>query len=232
MNTRILAGPALVLLYQLAPVDIEPDPVGRYRLTFGYGAGQFEHRQLNCAGDVVSAAPVDFRSLGVQADAWPANALRLTGFGGLEGPGHEELFGGLQAAGEARYVGLGLGVSRSLYAVGDEQGTVYPSVYLRLGDLDGAHFRMDFWHPNPTFGATGVARLGIGFNQGRMSGASGFLGMSVGPYGDESHVGGLFGELYFPLAGGLDLLTAGSWRPSHSYADYGLALGARLNLSR
>jgi hypothetical protein len=228
----MLAGPMLLLLYQIAPVGAEPDSAGRLRLTLGYGTGQLEHRKLNCAGDVVSSSPVDFRSLGVRVDAWPGDMWRLTGFGGVEGPGFGDLFGGAQAAVEGRHAGFGLGVTQSRYAVAESGTTIYPSVYLRLGDLDRPHVRLDLWDPSPTFGTTGVVRLGIGVNQGHLRGASGFLGVSIGPYSDQSHVGGFFGELYFPVAGSLDVMTAGSFRPSQQYGDWGLALGARLHLGR
>lgn len=129
---------------------------------------------------------------------------------------------------EGRALGVGLGVVRSPF---EDVGPTMPSVYLRLGSRDGADFRGDFMSPTPILGTSGdVLRLGVGFNAGRRRGASGSLGYSAGPYADESHIGGVFGELSVPLAKPVDLWVAGSVRPAAEYGDYGVGGGVRLHL--
>jgi len=125
-----------------------------------------------------------------------------------------------------------VGVVRAAF-VEDFFGEVAPSAYLRLGNIDRAHFRADLLAPTPIAGTTGdILRVGVGFNAGRRRAVSGMLGLSVGPYSDESHVGGLFGEVYVPVAAQLDLMAAGSWRPSAELADYGIGVAARVHLVR
>lgn len=231
MRSNLLHAPLLLLLWQVAPVDVQPDSSGRYRVSLGYGGGQYEARQLNCAGDVVSARPVGFRSSGVHVEAWPATRLRLAGFGGvlaMEAGDYDGPYVGALIAAEAQHVGFGAGP----VLVSGTDGFVGPSLYLRLGSMDQPHVRFDALPPSPTFGATGWGRVGIGFNLGHRSGASGFAGFSVGPYSDESHVGGLFGETFVPLSQHLDVALRGAWRPSAEYADWGAALGVRYRAGR
>jgi hypothetical protein len=143
----------------------------------------------------------------------------LTQFGAASG------WGGVQAAIEGRVVGFGLGVARMPFE--DVSGAV-PSAYLRFGSRDRTHFRMDAFYPTTAVGTTGdVFRMGVGFNQGLRRGKRGFVGLGVGPYADESHVGGFFGELETPIASRIDLSLAGSWRPSASVFDGGVRAGLR-----
>jgi len=229
MRPTLLGGPLLILLWQVAPVQVQPDSTGRYRVSLGFGTGQFEERSLNCAGDVVSARPVDFRSGGAQLDVWPTDWVRVSAFGGaLSSPSGETFdfagpFGGAVVAVERRTVGIGAGVAQ----ISGDDGITAPSGYLRLGNIDLAHFRFDFLAPSPTFGTTGIIRMGVGFNQGHLRGLSGFLGLGVGLYSDESHTGGLFGEFSIPAGRQFDIALRGAWRPSYQYADWGTSIGGR-----
>src|SRR5262245_42298399 len=86
MRTKLLHGPLLLLLYQAVPVGAARDSVGRYRLTLGFGAGQWENQQFDCNGELVSARKVPFTSGGAQLDAWVSRDVRITGWGGGYSP--------------------------------------------------------------------------------------------------------------------------------------------------
>ena len=227
MRSGSATATLLLVVWQAAPIQVEPDSNGPYRVTFGYGGGQYESRELSCSGDVLSAQLVDFRSTGVQFDAWPDRRFRLTAFGGVhsDDADYDGPFGGVQIAAEGQKVGFGLGATRV-----PGQGPSGPSLYLRLGNIDRPHFRMDFLQPSPTLGTTGWARIGVGFNQGHLRGVGGFFGFGVGPYSDQSHVGGPFGEVLVPVGHRFDLAAWGSWRASEQFGDWGLGLGGRYSL--
>jgi hypothetical protein len=231
MRLASFKGPLLLFVWQTTPVSVRPDSAGRLQLAVGWGGGQFEQRTLGCSGEVLSADPVPFTAGGVQLDYRPADNARLSAFGGrLTQHGAASGWGGFQAAVEGRAIGLGLGVARMRFP--DIDGAV-PSGYLRFGSRDRTHFRIDVFHPTTAVGATGdVVRMGVGFNQGLRRGRRGFFGLSVGPYSDESHVGGFFGELETPVASRVDLSVAGAWRPSATVFDGGVRAGLRYHFGR
>ncbi len=230
MRFPLMTGPFMLLLWQTAPVSVQRDSVGTFQLAVGWGAGQFEDRDLSCSGDVIGAVPARFNGGGVQLDYRPSAELRVSGFGGvIEVGGTRSAWGGVQTAFEGRRGGVGFGLAHTPF----EDLDIVPSGYIRVGSRDGTHFRLDVFHPTPLVGATGdVVRIGAGFNQGLEHRTRGFFGFSVGPYSDESHVGGFFGELEVPVGARLDLSVGGSWRPSHQYFDGGLRGGVRYHLGR
>jgi hypothetical protein len=235
MRLSLLRGPMLLLLWQTAPVSFQQDSAGRVQIALGYGAGQFEQRDLSCAGDVLSANAVPFTARGAQIDAWPATAVRITAVGGALTSGEQTVgFGGFQVALEGPGAGIGLGAAALPWSALDQDlGRIMPSLYLRAGSRDGGHFRIDLAPPTPTPGATGdLLRMGIGVNQGLRHGVRGFFGVSVSPLFDESHVGGIFGELEFPVTRQLDLGLAGSWRSSETYDDAAARALVRYHLGR
>ncbi len=205
---RLLHGPVLLLLYQVAPLPVAPDSLGRYRITAAYGGGQWENAEFSCDGQLLSSTPVRYRSAGAQIDAWPQPDLRLTAFAGTttthvgatdgesadikdyEGP-----FGGAQLAYEGQRFGVGMGLT----SLSGTDGFTGPSLYLRIGDRDHAHFRFERLAPNPAFPTTGWARFGVGFNKGHLRGRSGFFGVAAGPEDYRGKVA-LAGELGFPIA--------------------------------
>jgi len=232
MSPRLLRGPLLLLLWQATAVGVQADSAGRYRLTVGVGAGQWEERSLGCSGEVLSADPLEYRYAGAQLDAWPSTNARLSlTAGALSYPDARTfpVVGGVVAAEWQRF-GLGAGVMTAEWA--DDPSGILPSLYLRAGNRDRLHFRVDVYAPSATMPTTDVGRIGLGFNQGLLRGAAGFVGLGIGPFSDESHLGGPFGEVAIPLSRGLDLSASASWRPSAQYADWGLSLGGRHSFGR
>lgn len=235
MRLSLFRGPLLLLLWQTAPVSVQRDSAGRVQVALGFGGGQFENRSLSCEGEVLSSAPAPFTVAGAQVDAWLADNARLSGFGGaLTSAGRTEAFGGVQVALEGRGAGIGIGVAAMPWsAIDPDYSSLYPSGYLRFGSRERAHFRLDLVHPTPTPGATGdVLRVGVGFNQGLLHTARWFVGYNAGPFSDESHVGGLFGEAEFPVSPRLDLGVGASWRPSESSTDASARALVRYHLGR
>jgi hypothetical protein len=238
-NPTLLRGPLLLLLYQVAPIPARHDSLGRYRLTVGAGAGQWENAEFSCEGDLLSTTPVRYRSGGAQIDAWLDPHLRLTGFGGTTKhtlgatqasdsaylnpyiESYDGAFGGVQVAYEGQRFGAGLGA----VSVSGPDGFVAPAPYLRIGNMDHAHFRFDALAPNPAFPTTGWGRVGVGFNKGHLRGRSGFLGLALGPIDYESKLA-LAGELGFPinrwLTGQVQGLAGGGNRIAQWNAGFGL----------
>lgn len=232
---RLLHGPLLLLLYQTAPLTARQDSVGRYRITVGYGGGQWENEQFGCQGELLSTTPVRYRSGGAQLDAWPDPHLRLTAFGGTTaqtlgatiGDGccvedYHGPFGGAQLAYEGQRFGAGIGVTR----VSGVDGFTAAAPYLRIGNMDKAHFRLDALAPNPSFPTVAWARLGIGFHTGHLRGTGGFLGLGFGPvdYNDKAV---FIGELGFPIARRLAGQVQGLVGPGERAGQWSTAFGVR-----
>ncbi len=237
MKTALLTGPVLLLVYQTAPIHVAPDSSGRYRLSFGYGEGQYEMQHFNCAGELTGVDAMPFRTTGVQMDAWPSDRVRLSGFGGsiTEG-GRARGYGGLVLALEQQSWGVGGGgVRMGGRTTHGGSGVTYPSGYLRFGNIDRLHFRTDMLAPSPVYPSAGVMRLGLGYNQGRLDGVGAFLGLSVAgtdPEPDGEVGTGPFGELRVPVAGGFGLLLQGAWRPSRQFPDWGLGVAGSYEFGR
>lgn len=124
MNTlRLGYGPLLLLLYQAAPVNVQQDSLGRYRIAVGYATGQWENEEFGCDGQLLSATPVRHHSAGVQVDVWPDDRVRVSAFGGTAsqsvgvtqsadsqyGPGFVEPFAGAYGGVQLAYEGQKLG---------------------------------------------------------------------------------------------------------------------------
>jgi hypothetical protein len=247
MSSRLFLGPLLLLVWQVAPVTAVPDSSGRYRITLGYGGGQLEYRRLDCSGNVVAADPSAFSFGAVELEAWPDDRLRVTGAAALirTSPGEASAFdvhvttmlAGTLLAYEGGVAGIGLGISnmgRWFEAAGGEVDNTpaLPAFYLRLGSRAGAHYRLDVLTPTAFVPVSGVVRTGLGWGRGRERRASGFAGVSFGPAADEAYPVGGFLELGIPITGRVDAMAAGVFRPSHTFTDWGLVVGGRINLGR
>src|SRR5262245_16283520 len=211
-NLRLGYGPLLLLLYQAAPVSVQQDSLGRYRVSAGFATGQWENEEFSCDGQLLSATPVRHRSAGVQLDAWPDNHVRLTAFGGKASqslgatsstdpqyyPFVEPLAGpyaGAQLAYEGQKFGFGLGITK----ISGTEESPFPAIYIRAGNIDKRHLRMDAFTPNPALPSVAWGRIGIGVNGGHVRGAGGFIGLGLGPP-DYNTKAALLGELRFPVA--------------------------------
>ena len=213
MNTlRLGYGPLLLLLYQAAPVSVQQDSLGRYRIGVGYATGQWENEEFGCDGQLLSGTPVHHRSVGVQIEAWPDDHLRLTAFGGTTsqtlgatqfadsqyGAPFVEPFGGnyggVQLAYEGQKLGLGVGATH----LPTSEGSLWFAPYLRIGNMDHAHFRLDVMTPNPALPSVSWARVGVGINNGHLRRTGGFLGLGFGPF-DYNNKAAFLGELHFPI---------------------------------
>ena len=232
MRFHTLRGPFLLVLWQAAPIGVQEDESGRYRLTLGFGGGQFEDRSLNCAGEVVDARPVPFRAAGASFEAWPTGNLHVTFHGTglwLDESNRSTLLGGALIGYEGGKAGVGLGYARALV---EGTPTHAPSMYLNLGSREGLHFRTDFYHPSATFATAGQWRMGLGHNRSYSRKWSGYLGLSLGPYADESHVVGFFGQGRIPVVGRFDLQLGARYTPSYEFTDWGLGAGASVALGK
>ena len=244
-NLTLLRGPLLLLLYQTAPVGVQQDSLGRYRLTFGAAGGQWENAEFSCDGSLLSSTPVGYRSAGIQLDQWAAPHVRLTAFGGATGQtvgvtdandpnssapyieSFEGAFGGVQVAYEGQRFGAGLGVTR----VPGANGFVAPATYLRIGNMDRAHFRMEGLGPNPAFPTSGWGRVGVGFNKGHLRGTSGFVGLATGPVDYESKLA-FAAELGVPLNGRLSGQLQGLLGPGQRVMQWNAGFGLRYDFGR
>lgn len=209
-SLKLAYGPMLLLLYQAAPITVERDSLGPYRITLGYSTGQWENESFDCNGSFVSATPVEFQSAGAELEAWPEPNVRVTAFGGRArlragqtggdttyGDYVEDYsggFGGALLAVEGRYVGVGLGVTR----VEGSDGFTGVAPYLRIGDIDRGHLRMEGLGPSAVFPAGGWARIGAGYNEGHRRGMGGFAGIGIGPVEYSSKIA-FIGDLRVPL---------------------------------
>ena len=232
MRLGLLRGPLLIALYQAAPLSVGQDSLGRYRLSVGYGVAGFEKDQFDCDGNLTSASRVGWRAGGCQVDVWPGPRFRMTGFASAvhsDDLDYEGTALGAMGAVEGRYVGFGLGGATVPGRFGGLSGR---AVYVRFGNIDRVHFRFDALAPSSTFGTTGFGRIGIGFNQGHLRGASGFVGLSGCPYCDQKINVGLFGDFTIPAGRSLDLVLRGRFGPGQRLGEWGTGFGARYNFGR
>ena len=211
MQLNILRGPLLLLVWQVAPVEVQPDSNGRYRVSFGYGRGQYEARQLNCAGNVVSARPVGFQASGAQVDAWPTTRIRFSAFGGvlsMDRGRYDGPFGGLLIAAEGQHVGIGAG---PVHVSGSDSFTG-PSLYLRLGNIDRPHFRFDVLPPSPTFGTTGYTHKRTFLLYDRRTESVWYPLES----GEMNAIGGELAGRALPFLGEPSRVSLAEWRREHA----------------
>ncbi len=226
MRPTLLSGPLLVLMWQVAPISVQQDPGGKLHVSLGYGTGQYEVRRYSCAGDYLGAEPQPFSSATAHADLWPDRRFRLSGFAGrYTQAGNYSAMYGIAAAAEFQHVGFGGGKAYG-YA-----GEDIPSVYLRFGNIDKAHFRFDAAYPGAAFPSTGDVRFGIGFNQGLRPGVRWNVGLSVPNIGADGTVGlGPYLEITVPTYERFGISVHGAYRPSREYTDWSLGIAGRYDI--
>jgi hypothetical protein len=235
MRPRHLAVLAALLAWQAVPERSDTSPSRRFALSLGYGSGDVEDyhpAQLDCDGNVISPARserVRVRSVGARADMITRGGLRLTAFGGnttSDRPGDAGASGGFQMAWEGGFLGIGAGPTVGLLSSG---GPIdHMNLYLRIGRLDGQHFRVEVLGPTETYGlGASEVRVGAGVNQGLKHGASGYAGVGVGTYGPR-----IFGDFSLPLGSAIDVMARGQVWPGHEFTEWSLGLGARYRFAR
>ena len=142
--------------------------------------------------------PLEYHSFSAAAEVWPSDRVRVSGAAGLitdETNERAGAFGAVHGALEGKHVGAGLGVG----SAGGRSGSWHPSASLRLGPLDRLHFRADYGTPGLAMPVTGLPRVGLGYNQGRLGGKKLFAGLATTPIPELKQRVGPFLELSVPF---------------------------------
>jgi hypothetical protein len=225
--------------WQFAPVTTTQDSIGNVRIDFGYGGGRFEQTAVDCSGEVIGATRARYSSGGVSAEVWPSDRLRISGFGSRQTIDDEfEVSGtgaavypetidyhGVQFAWEGQRFGLGFGTMRG---EGESIRPAHFNSYLRIGDIDRAHFRTDYNNPSALFGTLGTIRLGIERNTGHLRGPAWFAGVASCQFCGETSDFSAFGALRLPVAGPFEATMQGliGSAKEGSVASWGVGLRA------
>jgi hypothetical protein len=244
LSPRLWLAPVALFCLQSTPVSFSTDSAGKIRLSFGGGIGSYEERITSCSGEVLDSRDVPFQQVGGQADVWASPKVRFTGYGGAMFSGsdsdalsdfsapYEGGYGGFLLAGEWRVVGVGagMGVLPALEAYGDSP-FVLPTAYLRLGNLEEVHFRLDLGGPPGAGAPPQLSRIGVGFGQGHERKVGGFLGMGFSPFPRDDYSLGLVGDLLVPVSASLDLGGTGAIRSgTEGGLGYNIGLMLRMHL--
>jgi len=244
MYARYLNAPLLLLVWQVAPVELRRDEGGRARFGVTLGGGAFTFRDhaaggLNCNGQEDPGAPAStdtdrYETVGFTAEVRASERVRVhAAYGWIEdqsGQRDGQFFGG-QAVYEKSAFGFGLGLA----SFGGAERTVRPSALARFTPVGGVSLQADYHHPNGSMGLIGGPRLGLAINQTDNREIRAFLGMATTAVRDSSHrIGGfLEGSVPIEILGrraGINLsVFVGGWRgkaPEHRRELYSLGLGA------
>lgn len=210
MLARYLNAPLLLLIWQVAPVDLKRDDHGRVKISFGAGGGKYTFRDapgyapgVDCTGEAYEGRDPyteadTYTSVGGSAEAWATKTIRLlAAFGRVtDGSGERNgRFGGAQAVLERKDFGVGLGLA----GFGGTRGALHPSASARVGSLEGLSLRADYYNPDAGMGLIGGPRVGVGLNQGNSLKPRLFAGMATTPVPDSVRRAGGFIEFAVPL---------------------------------
>lgn len=204
-----------LLFWQAAP---RPQP-DRYYLSVLGGAGQFEEATFDCDGRLVSSTPIEVHDVGARLDVLSNDGALMLSVNASRSSEHyasgptvgPRTVVGARVALEGRHAGFGFGLQRGL------DGSTEPSAYLRLGARP-SHLQIDVRPPTETPELTGVARLGVGFNDS-------FAGLAFGRDGQTTAQA----DLALPMARRIDLMLRGYYGPGHGTHHYGAAGGLRVH---
>lgn len=224
-------GLLAVAAWQLAPVTVQQDTTGDVQVVVGFAAGRYEEVITTCEGDVVESARVPFGGGGISVEYLPTERARVTGYGGWvsnDEPAGYEPWDGAYLGGQLRldWRYLGIGGGPTLWP--GELGLV-PNAYLRLGSREELHVRFDAFSPAPPLGATGLVRLGVGYNDGIRRGPRVFGGLAPCNAACVEGSGGAFLDVGWPVSESLDLEAGGLLGISESGGVDG-AFNARVRL--
>jgi len=210
MLARYLNAPLMLLLWQVAPLDVRRDEGGKVRVSFGGGGGRFTFQDnpgfpagVDCAGDYYPESPpstsaTNYESGGLSAEVWARNTLRIrAAIGAITDPSGERQgsFRAAQAVVERRTYGLGLGLA----SFDGTKAGLKPSGSARFGTVDGLSLRADYYTPEAGMGMIGGPRIGVGLNQGGSRMVRILIGMATTPVPDSARRAGGFIELAVPL---------------------------------
>ncbi len=250
MRAYHLAGLVALLFWQVAPVQLESGPGGRFRLSFAGSSGAWEDyqkAQFNCDGTLNTSersTVVEMRSVGARADVFLGQGdSRVTVVAGQShanqpwvGSGN---FWGAEVALDGGGVGVGFGVRHAGDALlpadlrQSERG-FSPSLAfsLRLGRTDRLHSVLQYGPLSETPNLAGEIRVGVGYGAER-KGLSTLWGLVQGPQGLSGGRGlAGFGEMRIPLLAGVDVLLRGVYGPGHKSPHWGVGGGVRVGLGR
>lgn len=180
MPRRYWIAPVCLFMLQNAPVTIEAAPGGGLRLGIGGAIGSYEERSVNCEGDVISRERRRFKTLGAEASGRIAPLIRITGHAGhiwtsseagsALAPPFQGFFGGIVGGLDEKNLAMGIGLSTAPGAVdsvnNEMSNRILPMGFVRLGELDRLHFRVELGGPPIPGAAPELGRAGLGFRLG------------------------------------------------------------------
>jgi hypothetical protein len=193
-------APLAVVMYQAAPVGMQADEQGRFRLAVGYGGESYMQQAFSCEGALLDERRIRSSVVSGMADFAIGENTRVWGFAGnasasvggcrggcyFDGP-FDGSFGGAGLVGEHPKIGLGLGLvvmPRPTPPDNPHAPTshkVLPTARVRLGNADGVHARFELLNVQ-TPGQVPIGVIGAGFGDQSGSRLSGFAGLGLGPH--------------------------------------------------
>lgn len=205
MARRYWIAPVCLFLLQNAPVTIESGPGRGLRLGVGGAIGSYEERGVNCEGDVIARERRRFKTVGAEASGRIAPTIRVTGHAGhmwtsseagsTLAPPFEGFFGGIMGGLDDSNLAMGIGLSTAPGKVdtvtNELSNRILPMGFVRIGELDRLHFRVELGGPPVPGAPPELGRAGLGFRLGdrRRVGFRLDLGVADFPLGPgENHV--------------------------------------------
>ncbi|MGD0483539.1 MAG: hypothetical protein ABSB58_02675 [Gemmatimonadales bacterium] len=250
MRAYHVAGFLALLFWQVAPVQVESGPGGRFRISIAGSSGAWEDyqkAQFDCNGSLNTperSSVVGMRSVGARADVFLGNGdNRVTVVGGTVRADSAWVGSGTFWGAELALDGGGVGASFGVRHAGDallpaelrhSDGGISPSLSfsLRLGRADREHAVLQFGPLSETPNLAGEVRIGLGYGAER-KGFSTLWGLVEGPKGLSGGRGlAGFGEMTIPLTSGVDVLLRGVYGGGHLSPHWGVGGGVRVGWGR
>jgi hypothetical protein len=107
---------------------------------------------------------------------------------------------------------------------------VLPVVYLRLGSLDGLHYRTEILAPTETHLLTSPVRVGAAWGGLASRRVAGFVGVGLPEWAGGLQSAVLFADLAVPVARHWSLLPRAQAGPGYDVPQWGVSLGLRTTL--
>jgi hypothetical protein len=214
-------GLFVIVLWQATPVQ--------YGL--GYGESRIDEYLFTGGGCAPGSPPAEEfykkhrpRSFGASVSGWASQKLRLGG-AVISTSADTTTLSGLQAkaviAGEWRWFGIGTG-----FVV--DQAEPVPGVYLRLGQLNTLHFRLDMPDVSMPVSSSGVGRLGVAYNQTAQGGFGAFAGIPICYTTCEYGAEGPRADVRIPVANAFDVTMSGFTHSNDREKFWGIAIGGSI----